>query len=70
MIPDEVMSFVQAGFQSLLLAEQIEKKPRASWPLTIYSIILSLPKKNAPGSVQVKLSRHSIMLITTKINFR
>lgn len=34
MIPGEVMSFVQDGFQSRLLAEQIEGKPRASCALT------------------------------------
>lgn len=70
MIPDEVMSFVQAGFRSRLPGEQIEGKPRAnSCPLTIYKIILSLPERSIPGSGQVKLSQHGIMLITTKIIF-
>lgn len=36
MIPDEVMRFVQAGFQSRLLGEQAEGKPRAnSCPLSL-----------------------------------
>jgi len=45
MIPDKIMSFGQAGFQSRLQGKQSEGKPRAnSCNLPSYTIILSLPE--------------------------